>query len=101
MDAWPSAEREAFMRELAEIERGFVQAMAQGLAPGDPALAPLLRRHHAWVARTWAKPPGAEAYAGLGELYAAHPDFRARYETLKPGLADWLARAMRAFAPSL
>lgn len=101
MGAWSAVDREAFMRELAEIERGFVQAMEQGLAPEDAALAPLLRRHHAWVARTWAKPPSAEAYGGLGELYAAHPDFRVRYETLKPGLADWLARAMRAFALSL
>ena len=92
------AERAEFMAEVDEIERDLGRAMGDGLGPDDARLDPILRRHHGWVARTWASPPTAEAYAGLGDLYVSHPDFVARYDAIRPGLADWMAGAMKAFA---
>jgi hypothetical protein len=31
-------------------------------------------------------------------MYVDHPDFRARYEAVQPGLSEYLAGAMRSFA---
>lgn len=70
----------------------------KGTPPGDAALTPLLEQHRAWVAGMWGKPCSPGAYAGLADLYESHPDFRARYEQLAPGLADYLPTAMRAYS---
>lgn len=90
-------ERQDWMAEVAGLEADFGRAMSEGASPDDPALDPLLKRHHAWVAKTWKSPPTAEAYAGLGRLYVDHPDFHARYEAVRPGLAEWLAEAMAGY----
>ena len=90
-------ERQDWMAEVADLEADFGRAMSEGASPNDPALDPLLKRHHAWVAKTWKSPPTSEAYAGLGRLYVDHQDFYARYEAVAPGLAEWLAEAMAAY----
>ena len=91
-------ELQAHMNELAAVEADLAAAAGSGVAPDDPLLDPVLARHHAWVGAAWAGPPSAEAYTGLGSLYASHPDFVARYEGMQPGLAVWLQTAMTAFA---
>lgn len=93
-----AAERQGWMDEVVALEADFGRAMGDGLAPEDPRLDPLLRRHHAWIGQSWAQPPGRAAYSGLGNLYTSHPDFVARYEAMRPGLADWLAAAMKIYA---
>lgn len=87
-----------WMAEIADLEADFARAMGDGIAPGDPVLDPLLKTHHAWVARTWKSPPTASGYAGLGDLYTANPDFKSRYEAMRPGLAAWIGAAMKAYA---
>lgn len=91
-------EMQAHMDELAGIEADLAGALAAGVPADDPVLDPVLARHHAWVATAWDRAPTKEAYAGLGELYASHPDFVARYDQLAEGMAPWLSRAMAAFA---
>jgi hypothetical protein len=86
------------MGEIADLEANFGRAMGEGIAPDDARLDPLMRRHHAWVAQSWASPPTATAYAGLGDLYVANPEFEARYEAIRPGLAGWLAKAVKAYS---
>lgn len=89
------------MAELAAVESDLVKAMDAGVAADDPLLHPVLERHHAWVAVAWGSSPSAEAYAGLGRLYSAHPDFVARYEAMHVGFARWLQESMAAFAHHL
>lgn len=91
-------QKQDWMAEVAELEGDLARAMGDGVAAEDPALDPILKRHHAWVARTWKTPPTGAAYAELGELYRGNPDFRARYEAIAAGLAHWMAAAMRAYA---
>lgn len=98
VQAMSEAERQAFMAEVADLEADLGRAMGQGWTAEDDRLDPILRRHHAWVARTWKTPPTASAYAGLGDLYTSHPDFVARYEAVRPGFADWMSAAMKAYA---
>ena len=98
MGAWTQADHTAHQAEVEAVERGLGDALAKGLPADSDALDPLLLRHHAWVALAWKKPPTAAAYAGLADLYLGHADFRARYEAVQPGLSDYLAAAMKAYA---
>ena len=98
MAAMTPDQMQAHMDALAAVEGDLAGACKAGIAADDAVLDPLLARHHAWVAAAWDGAPSRQAYAGLGELYASHPDFAARYDALAEGLAPWLARAMAAFA---
>ena len=80
--------------KLKGIEAELVAAYEAG---GDPKMADLTA-HQNWVAEMWGYPCTADAYAKLAELYLAHPDFIARYETLSEGFSQWLTEAMAVWA---
>jgi MerR family transcriptional regulator, thiopeptide resistance regulator len=90
----------ARMKELAEVEATLGEHCRKQTPAGDPSLIATLAKHRYWVSSMWGKPCPAWRYAGLADLYESHPDFRARYETLAPGLADYLPAVMRAYASS-
>ena len=77
-------------------------AVAQQLAklmdkqPTEDAVQAAVARHYAWVDNFWH--PTAESYRGLGQGYAEHPEFRAFYDKVRPGLADFLCAAMTYYA---
>lgn len=92
------AGQDAVMKELAEVETALAQAMLRGIDPVSNALDIPLNRHRAWVAYMWAKPCEADAYAGLADMYLAHPDFEKRYEAIASGFTEYLTSAMKAYA---
>jgi DNA-binding transcriptional MerR regulator len=92
------ADRERLMRQLPELEAAVADSLRRGEAAGSETLEPVIARHRAWVAAMWGRACPPDAYAGLADLYTSHPDFRTRYETLQPGLTDYLAAAMKAHA---
>ena len=77
------------------------EAFKSGAAPEDPSNDPLLARHHAWIAKMWDRACSPEAYAGLADIYLAHPDFRTTFDQHGEGFLDWLATAMKAYAARL
>ena len=83
-------------RAFADVEQRLAQLMDEGASPGDAPVQDVLVTHHATVARFWT--PDAESYAGLGDLYVDSPDFRSRYDSVRPGLAEFLRDAMTVFA---
>lgn len=97
MAAQPEGAMAQAMAELKPIEQGLAAQMQAGTGPDDPALDPLIKRHRDWVGRMWNRPCPPEAYAGLADMYQ-HPDFRARYEAIAPGFADFLIAAMKGWA---
>lgn len=92
------AQFDAFVAEAEAIEAAMAKAMADGLPPDSAATATIIRRHHAWIARSWRRDPDRQAYLVLAAMYGDHPDFRARYEGRAAGLTDYLTAAMGAFA---
>jgi DNA-binding transcriptional MerR regulator len=98
MEAFSQQDFAARMQLLASLEGRLAEHCRRGTPNGDAALTPLLEGHRDWVAGMWGRPCSADAYAGLADLYESHPDFRARYELLAPGLADYLPTAMRAYS---
>jgi DNA-binding transcriptional MerR regulator len=65
-------------------------------APDDAEVQKLIARHHAWIENFY--PCSAEIYRGLARTYVEHPEFRAFYEKVKPGLASFMSAAMNAYA---
>jgi hypothetical protein len=64
--------------------------------PGHAEVQALVARHHAWIENFY--PCSAEVYRGLAQGYVEHPEFRAFYEKVRPGLADFLSAAMVHYA---
>lgn len=87
----------SMMAELKDVEEGLAEGLRRGLPPQATALDPMIERHRAWVAASWGRDCLPEAYAGLADIYE-HEDFRARYEAIEPGFADYLITAMRSWA---
>ena len=98
MKAWGKGDFESLKAEGEAIEQAMGRALTDGLPVDSGAVRALMARHHAWIARTWPSPPTAQAFAGLGALYLEHPEFTAGYEAIAPGLAEYLAEAMRSYA---
>ena len=90
-------EMAAMMRELEVVEQGLAEGLRRGIPPQAASLDPMIERHRAWVARSWGRDCAPAAYAGLADIYE-HPDFRARYEAIAPGFADYLITAMKSWA---
>lgn len=96
------AEQKAFMetqgRELQELEEALAGALRNGVDPASDAVDLLITRHRAWVAAMWGRPCSLNSYAGLADLYLAHPDFVARYERIEKGFTEYLTSAMKLHA---
>jgi DNA-binding transcriptional MerR regulator len=95
---WTQADFDREQAEILAIHTALVEAMRSGLPADSTAVHALMHRHHAWIARSWTKPVTRLAYDNLATFYGEHPDFRAGYEGLAPGLTEYLQVAMRAFA---
>ena len=80
-----------------EIEQAFTERLAAGASPGDAEVMDLAERHRRQIDR-WFYPCSHAMHVGLGEMYVADPRFAARYEALRPGLARFVADAIRANA---
>ncbi|MDB5430385.1 MAG: transcriptional regulator, MerR family [Caulobacter sp.] len=98
MKDWGKGDFAVLQAEAGEIEQAMAKALATGLPADSAGVRALMGRHHAWVGRSWKKPPTRDAFIGLGDLYLENPDFKARYDAIAPGLAEYYAAAMRAFA---
>jgi DNA-binding transcriptional MerR regulator len=81
------AEGDAISRRMAEL---------MGRAPSDPEVQATIARQHAWIENFY--PCSAEVFQGLGQLYAENPEFRANYDKVRPGLADFMRDAMAYYA---
>ncbi|MES0872119.1 MerR family transcriptional regulator [Pseudovibrio sp. SCP19] len=82
------------IKRLREIETALVESYEAGAAPESVDLT----AHQNWVSDMWGQPCDAQAYRKLSELYLAHPDFIARFETLSQGFSRWLSTAMTAWS---
>jgi DNA-binding transcriptional MerR regulator len=99
-------ESELRVGEMSREQWKAVQAEGEGVTtgiaalmdrePGDAEVQALVAGHHAWIENFY--PCSAEIYRGLAQLYVEHAEFRAFYEKVRPGLADFLSAAMKIYA---
>ena len=88
----------AALDEGAAAEAELAERFLAGTEAGSPELDPLFDRHRAWVSRMWDRECGREGYAGMADMYLAHPDFRTHFDKRGEGFTDWLTTAMKAYA---
>ncbi|MFT4255256.1 MAG: MerR family transcriptional regulator [Caulobacter sp.] len=98
MKGWTKTDGAAFQAEQAAIEAAMAKALNEGLPADSTAVRAIMARHHAWVGKAWNRAPEPAAFAGLGQLYLATPEFVDRYEAIAPGLTEYLAEAMRVYS---
>lgn len=82
--------------DLAQRDEEYAALLDEGVDPADPWVQEVTAKHYAWVAQFWT--PDADSFAGLGDLYVDHPDFRARYDAIRPGMAEYVRDAMAVYA---
>jgi DNA-binding transcriptional MerR regulator len=97
MQGWTPAERDANQSEMDTIFSGFAAAMSQGLAADSDQMQGMVLRLHGAASKAWTGPIGRGGFLNMADIYAENPDMRARLDRRAPGLADYVARAMRIF----
>lgn len=89
-------QQRAHLAEHTAIAEGIALLAAADASPDADEAQALVARHHAWVSLFWT--PDAEAYRGLGAMYAEDPRFRATYDKFGDGTAELLRDAIAVFA---
>lgn len=92
------SEFDAFQAEMDAVEFAIAKALADGLPANGEVAGAIVRRHHAWIGRSWRRAPDGLGYRNLAAMYSDHPEFHAHYERRAKGLTEYLVRAMNAFA---
>lgn len=98
-DAWKALGKDGQSAHLAEhnaIAEALAGLAAQDVPPDDARVQQLVARHHAWVSLFWV--PDADAYAGLGQMYASDHRFRANYDKFGDGTTDLLRDAIEVYS---
>lgn len=85
-----------FWRESRETALSLAAAMRDGVPAAGERTQSLIARHYAQTCVFWT--PDAAAYAGLGRMYVEDARFRATYDAVAPGLAEYLRDAMAVYA---
>ena len=81
--------------ELEGIEAGLADALAAGDAPDGERATHLAEQARLHIDR-WFYPCSRAMHVGLAEMYVADARFRAHYDDRAPGLAEYVAAAIRA-----
>ncbi|RBQ14288.1 MerR family transcriptional regulator [Spongiactinospora rosea] len=89
-------ELERMQREATAALVRMAGLMEAGTPVDDPAVLTELDAHYAQMSRFWT--PSAEEYARFGAMQAEDERFRAEYERVATGLADYMRDAMAAYA---
>lgn len=84
MEGW-----QQILREVSDLEQA-------GHDAGDRAVQDLVAVHHRWLTQFWT--PDRDSYTGLGKLYAEDPRFKAQFDVVDPGLAEFFRDAMAIYA---
>jgi len=97
METWTEADHERHRADFAAIFADFAAALAQDSAPGDEPVQAIVRRLHACTSRAWIGPIRRAGLLTLADSFAENPDTRSRLDAIAPGLADYVAKAIRIF----
>ncbi|GAB2910805.1 MerR family transcriptional regulator [Rhodococcus aerolatus] len=78
----------AVKAETDALEADFAAALADGVAPGSASADALAARHRASIERFYDCSP--QMHAAVAETYVSDERFRAHYEAVAPGLAQYV-----------
>lgn len=93
---WTRHDYQHAAAEGNDLDRKVLAVMQSGVAPDSPRAMDVMAEHYASVAKFWT--PNRASYTGLGQMYVDDPQFKARYDALATGLAEYLRDAAAAYA---
>jgi len=85
--------RKRILDEGGAIYTDMIAVMAE--APSDARVQAIVKRWHDHMQYFWS--PNDEQLLGLADLYNNDPGFRANFEAMKPGLAEFIRLAIQAY----
>ncbi len=91
------ADWQQIRREADEVEGQLADLMRSGVPATDPRALDAAEAHRQHIGR-WFYDCGKAMHASLADLYDADPRFRKHYDDRLPGLAAYVAAAIRANA---
>lgn len=94
---YTKADWERCRTESDAINREISVLMDAGVSPTDPPAMDAVEKHRLQIDR-WFYPCSHEMHRNLGEMYVANPRFTSTYETIHPGMAEYVRDAIRANA---
>lgn len=95
-EGFSQEQMEQWQRELTAQMIRMADLMVAGAAPDDPIVLDEVEHHYRSLSRFWT--PDANAYTCLGRMYVDDERFRANYEKITAGLAEFQRDAMAAYA---
>jgi hypothetical protein len=93
---WKKENYEQVKADYDRLHHSLTSMILQAANPGDDDVQAIIREHYEVVSRFYT--PTRDIYAGLGEMYALHPEFRQLYDSYHPQLAEFIRDAMNLFA---
>jgi hypothetical protein len=87
---------ERIEKEREEVEKRLAQFLRSGVAPDSQEAMEAAEAHRRHIGNFYPCPPAM--HVGLGQMYTADPRFADHYDQREPGLAEFLAAAIRANA---
>lgn len=92
---YTKADWQRFAKESEEIGSAIAQLMDEGVQPTDERAMNAVERHRLQVDQ-WFYPCSRQFHAQLGKMYIADERFRATYENIRPGMAQYVHDAIQA-----
>ncbi len=107
-DAWRQSEERSkrYTKEDWVSIKEAMGSITQGIAalmdrdPADPEVQQAVGRWYHHI-NDYFYTVSPEMFRGLGDMYVADPRFTATYEKVKPGMAEFMRKAMHVFADNL
>lgn len=84
------------LEESGKVTVAIVEEMKKGSDPKSEAVQKLIARHYDGLRAFYE--PNLEMYRGLAEMYVADPRFKATYERIAKGLAEFMRDGMLHYA---
>jgi hypothetical protein len=87
------------MEESRKITAEIAECMKSGEKPDGERAQKLIARHYEWLRNFYEPTP--EMYRGLAEMYTADERFKANYEKVAVGLAEYMREGMMEYVKNL
>ena len=95
--AYPAAKKETILAEGKAVYQDMIAAMPKGA--GSPEVQAIVERWRKHMDYFWT--PNPEQLVGLAEGYNNDPRFKANFDKMHPGLAEFMREAVRIYVKQL
>ncbi len=95
-ESMPEKEKREAAKEANALYAKIADCLEKGLKIDSQVVQQLIEKHYQFAARFYNV--SKSVYKALAELYSEHPEYKKQLEPIHPGLAIFMAEAMRVFA---